>query len=113
MSYVFSGCLIQKASREMCEADAFACRDSENEYSHIHKRLARKEAKIKSLLTELENYGNNYDALKSQYDTQLKSIEDTEESIMNEIVGKTLQANPDVTPSKAHSILDNIKKDLA
>ena len=111
LSYVFSGCIIEKSSREICEADAFACRDSENEYKKIHKRLAKEEAEIKTLLTTLENYGQNYDALESQYQIQLEAIKHSEESVMNEIEGKTLKANPKITPSEAHRILEDIKKD--
>ena len=111
LSYVLSGCLIQKSSREMFDADAFACRDSENEYKRVRKKLERQESKIKGLLKDLENYEDNYDALKTQYDKQLDAIRHTEESVMNEIVGKTLQANPEISPSKARNILDSIRKE--
>ena len=111
LSYVFSGLIIEKSSREICEADAFACRDSENEYKKIHKRLARDEARIKSLLTTLENYGQNFDALEEQYQIQLESIKHADESVMNEIEGKTLQANKEVTPSKARKILEDIRRE--
>ena len=111
LSYVFSGCLIQKSSREMFDADAFACRDAENEYKRVHKKLARQESKIKGLLNDLESYENNYDSLKEQRDNQSAAIRHTEESVMNEIVGKTLQANPEISPSKARNILDDIRKD--
>ena len=63
LSYTFSGLAIQKASREIWDADASACRASENEFKLLVRQAARDDSKINYMLTILENYNQNYESL--------------------------------------------------
>ena len=112
MSYIFSGLAIEKSAREIWDADAAACRSSENEFKLLRKRIAKEDAKINYMLTVLENYSQNYDSLNDQYNKQLDAIRHAEDSVINEILGKTLQDNPEVTPSEARKVVEEAKKDF-
>ena len=89
-SYVLSGLMIEKGAREIWDADASACRSSESEFNLLRKRIAKDDSKINYMLTALENYNQNYDSLNEQYDKQLDAIRHAEDSVINEILGKTL-----------------------
>lgn len=112
LSYVFSGVAIQKSARDIWDADASACRASEAEFKQISKRVAKDDAKINYLLTTLENYGQNYDTAKGQYEKQLDAIRHAENSVINEILGKTLQENPEIMPSEARQVVEQAKAEF-
>ena len=111
LSYVFSGIAIQKSSRDIWDADSSACRASEAEFNLMSDRVAKTDSKINYMLTALENYNQKYDTLKEQYDKQEEAIRHAEDSVVNEILGKTMQQNPEVTPSEARKVVEMAKKD--
>lgn len=110
-SYIISGLMIQKGAREIFDADALACRDSEKEYRAKMRKLARTDSRINYMLSALENYNQNYDTLSGLYAKQLEAIEHAEDSSINEVLGRTLQNNPDITPSEAQKVVEQAKKD--
>ena len=112
MSYIFSGLAIQKSARDIWDADASARRASELEYKKLRKKLAKDDSKINYMLTALENYSQNYDSLNEQYGKQLDAIRHAEDSVINEILGKTLQENEEVTPSQARKVVEEAKRDF-
>ena len=112
VSYIFSGLMIQSSAREMWDRDATACRASEPEYRLARKRVAREDSEINYELTALENYNQNYESLDEQYDKQLDAIRHAEDAVINEILGKTLQENPKITPSEARKVVEEAKRDL-
>jgi predicted nucleic acid-binding Zn-ribbon protein len=112
MSYIFSGLAIQKSAREMWDADASACRASENEYKVLRKRIAKEDSEINDMMTALENYSQNYDGLDEQFVKQSDAIRHAEDSVINEILGKTLQSNPEITPSEAKKVVEEAKRDF-
>jgi hypothetical protein len=112
MSYIFSGLAIQKSAREMWDADASACRASENEYKVLRKRIAKEDSEINDMMTALENYSQNYDGLDEQFVKQSDAIRHAEDSVINEILGKTLQSNLEITPSEAKKVVEEAKRDF-
>jgi hypothetical protein len=110
-SYVMSGLMIEKSAREMNDIDAVACRASEKEYKTTMKRLARVDSRINYMLSALENYNQNYDSLNEQYEKQLEAINHAEDSAINEILGRTLQNNPEITPTEAQKVVEQARKD--
>ena len=110
-SYVMSGLMIEKSAREMFDIDAAACRSAEGEYKSTMKRLARMDSRINYMLSALENYNQNYDSLNDQYEKQLDAINHAEDSTINEILGRTLQNNPEVTPTEAQKVVEQAKRD--
>lgn len=110
-SYAMSGLMIEKSARDMNDVDASACRAAEGEYKTAMKRLARMDSRINYMLSALENYNQNYDSLKEQYNKQLDAINHAEDSTINEILGKTLQNNPEVTPGEARKVVEQAKND--
>lgn len=113
LSYIFSGIAIQRASRDIWDADSSACRTSEAEFNTAANKVAKVDSKINYMLTALENYNQKYDTLKEQYDKQEEAIRHAEDSVVNEILGKTMQQNPEVTPSEARKVVEMAKKDSA
>lgn len=113
LSYVISGIAIQRAARDIWDLDASACRDSEAEFNIAAKKVSRNDAKISYMLTELENYDQKYKTLDEQYKKKEDAIRHAEDSVINEILGKTLQNNPDISPSEARKVVEQAKKDAA
>lgn len=111
-SYILSGISIQKAARDIWDADSSACRASEAEYKKLVKKIASRETRINYMLTALENYNQNYDILNEQYAKNIEAIDHAESSVINEILGKTLLENPEITPSEAKNVVEQAKKDF-
>ena len=112
ISYIFSGLIIQDSAREIWDRDASACRSSESEYRLARKRVAREDSDINYMLTTLENYNQNYKSLDEQYEKQHDAIRHAEDAVINEILGKTMLENPDITPSEARNVVEQAKKDF-
>lgn len=110
-SYIFSGLSIEAGASEVWNVDASSCRKSESEFTEKVKLIANEDPKIDKMLSSLENYNQNYDTLDAQYQKQLDAIRHAEDSVINEILGKTLQANPEITPSDAQEVVEQAKKD--
>ncbi len=112
VSYIFSGFAIQHSAREMWDADASACREAENEFSKHAKQVAKEDSEINYMLSALENYSQNYESLDEQYQKQLDAIHHAEDSVINEILGKTLQNNPSITPKIAREVVEEARRDF-
>lgn len=112
ISYIVSGILLQIAARDIQNVDAAACRAAESEYSELNKKLSKDNAEIDYMLTSLDNYGQNYDLLNEKYEQQLGAIRKAEDSVVNEILGKTLQQNPEITPSEARKVVAQARADF-
>lgn len=111
-SYIFSGLVIQMSAKDIWDADAASCRSSEKEYKLLARKVAVEDAKINSMLTELNNYNKKYTDLDEQYEKQLSAIRHAEQSVINEILGKTLQENPTILPSEARNVVANARRDF-
>lgn len=110
VSYIFSGIAIEDSASEIWDADANSCRTAEADFNLKHRQIAKEDSGLNKMLNTLENYNDNYDILDKQYEQQLDAIRHAEDSIINEILGKTLLNNPEIDPESAEAVVEQAKK---
>lgn len=106
--YVSTGTTISAEARIIFD-------QNENEYRHRahifkkqHQDLSADAADLQEKIGQLKGYDRNYKALQLQYEKIKQSIRKAEAASMADIVGKTLRAHPEITPSEAHAIMNEI-----
>lgn len=106
--YISTGLTISAEARVIFDGDVAEYRKIKKEFEFSTEDLADEAARIQEQLGILEKYDRNYVSLDLQKNKISASIYKAEESTMADIVGKTVAANPEITPSEAHKVMEEV-----
>ena len=105
--YIGTGLTISTEARKIFDADIVGYKNSKKEFEKIHEEVTEEMSSINEHIGIIENYRENYKNLDVQYEKIKKSIYHAEEAAMAEIVGKMIEANPKISPTSAHRVMDD------
>lgn len=108
--YIGTGITISAEARNIWDCDESEYRHRKKTFFKQHSALSDDAADLQENIGKLKGYNHNYTALRQQYDKIRTSIHKAESASMADIVGKTLKSHPEVTPSEAHEVMNDMLK---
>ncbi len=106
--YISTGLTISAESKQVFDAEANEYRTLKKQFTKEATQLARSVEYIQQQIRILEKYDTNYTSLDKQYCQYHDALLDAEKNSMADIVGKTLAANPALSPAAANKIMENV-----
>lgn len=112
--YSSTGLTISAEARVIFDKDVSEYRKLKKEFEKSTEDIADVAADLQEQIGTLQKYSSNYTSLDLQRKKIDSSIRKAEESTMADIVGKMLSSNPEVTPSYAHQVKNEVlaKRDI-
>ena len=81
---------------------------SKKKFYRLHEELSSFSAHIKQTIGVLDRYDENYKTLDRQYEKIKTNILRAEKSAMSSIVGEVIKNHPEITPSDAHAVMEEV-----
>lgn len=108
ISYIGTGFLIAEQARRIFDADCVEYRRAKKEFNRLHGEVATENADLKADIKALGRFSDNFKTLERQYEEKRREIKKAERRTLARITGEMLKDNPDVTPSTANRIMEDI-----
>lgn len=106
--YASTGLTISAEARVIFDRDVREYKRLQKQLELYSATLADEVSEIRKNLDILDGFEDNFKTLDDQYAKIKSTIKKSEESAMADIVGKMLAGHPEVTPSEAHKVMDEM-----
>lgn len=111
ISYVGTGSMLEWAGAKIWDIDTVNYLDSKKAFKRAHSKIINNRAAILEMAKRLDEYQKNYDTLNHQYDIHMEKIRKNEHSTMSLVVAKTIADHPEISPTAANKVMDEVLED--
>lgn len=108
ISYVGTGTMLEWAGSKLWDIDVVNYLESKKAFKRAHAKIIKNRAALLEMAKRLREYKKNYESLDHQYSINLKKIRKNDYSTMSLIAAKTIADYPEITPSAANKVMNEI-----
>ena len=108
ISYVGTGSMLEWAGSKLWDIDVVNYLESRKAFKQAHAKIVNNRATILEMAKRLKEYGKSYESLDYQYDIHMQKIRKSEYSTMSLIVAKTIADYPEISPTAANKVMDEV-----